>query len=241
MDTATLTRRREMSELADRLENVLNGLENLRDNAQIRDDKYDFGYIGAMIDEQKEAIAALRSEQWIPVGERLPENTTAVLVNCPERLNIFCANYIDGTWQVFGGIFLHENVTHWMPLPAAPSREQDQRGGKSGETPDLEGLKVQSTPHLTASPARLSAEQIGELFDDILDDMPARVTREQIDTLRDMALSSITARDEGIEAAANVCRKELDDCPSTPRLFDRGYACACENLMERISALKGGK
>lgn len=67
---------------------------------------------------------------WIGVDERLPEDGTRILtlsrngsVNICER-----ERHGDGfqSWYLWvfskftGGYYLEENVTHWMPLPAAP-------------------------------------------------------------------------------------------------------------------------
>lgn len=66
------------------------------------------------------------ASQWIPVGERLPEDRKAVLVWCPERMNRYSACWIDGSWSYFGGCSnyrLLEEVTHWKPMSAPPSAE----------------------------------------------------------------------------------------------------------------------
>lgn len=71
------------------------------------------------------------TERWIPVTERLPEHRKSVLVYCPEPNNIYCGDYHGkeddvfrdtGKWYYFGqGLMreIDEEVTHWMPLPAA--------------------------------------------------------------------------------------------------------------------------
>lgn len=51
---------------------------------------------------------------WISVTERVPETAHFVLaVNKMEAVK--CAQYYHGEWIGMGG------VTHWMPLPAAPT------------------------------------------------------------------------------------------------------------------------
>ena len=56
---------------------------------------------------------------WIPVSEILPEESTAVLVWCPERKNIYCAYYEEKQWWIFGAYWekVTEEIVAWMPLP----------------------------------------------------------------------------------------------------------------------------
>ena len=58
-------------------------------------------------------------QKWIPVSERLPEESTAVLIWCPERKNIYCAYLEKKQWWIFGAYFqkVTLEVIAWMPLP----------------------------------------------------------------------------------------------------------------------------
>ena len=61
------------------------------------------------------------SDKWIPVSERLPESNGMYFGWDGKRvLEVYC---------FFGGFsanqFIHGEITHWMPLPAAP---QEVRG-----------------------------------------------------------------------------------------------------------------
>ena len=62
---------------------------------------------------------------WISVLDRLPEKYHAVLIWCPEYKNIYCACIDDNGWSFFGGgcPAIHDNVTHWMPLPEPPKED----------------------------------------------------------------------------------------------------------------------
>lgn len=56
---------------------------------------------------------------WIPCSERLPKESIAVLVWCPERKNIYCAYLEEKQWWIFGAYFqkVTLDVVAWMPLP----------------------------------------------------------------------------------------------------------------------------
>lgn len=54
--------------------------------------------------------------KWIPVSERMPENDGAYL--CWDNRYVTTYAFIFGAWQA--NQFVAKNITHWMPLPAAP-------------------------------------------------------------------------------------------------------------------------
>lgn len=64
-------------------------------------------------------INELMKQIWYSVDEELPEMCKAVLVWCPERFNIFCANLnYDKQWEIFGtSNLLYEKVVAWRELP----------------------------------------------------------------------------------------------------------------------------
>ena len=72
------------------------------------------------------AINKIEQEhEWISVAERLPEESTAVLVWCPERKNIYCAYRKVNQWWIFGAYFekITFKVEAWMPLPQPYNKE----------------------------------------------------------------------------------------------------------------------
>ncbi|MHB5604373.1 DUF551 domain-containing protein [Klebsiella pneumoniae] len=54
--------------------------------------------------------------KWIPVIEQMPENDGAYL--CWDNRYVTTYAFIFGAWQA--NQFVAKNITHWMPLPAAP-------------------------------------------------------------------------------------------------------------------------
>lgn len=58
---------------------------------------------------------------WIPVSEQMPENDGAYL--CWDNRYVTTYAFIFGAWQA--NQFVAKNITHWMPLPAAPQEVGD--------------------------------------------------------------------------------------------------------------------
>ena len=66
-----------------------------------------------------EAIGFLTKARWVPISKRMPEESTAVLVWCPKRKNIYCAYFEEKQWWIFGADFqkIPFEIIAWMPLP----------------------------------------------------------------------------------------------------------------------------
>ena len=65
---------------------------------------------------------------WISCEDRLPEDTTCVLVTDGESIDI---TFFDGEkWEMYDGndehIYIYDGVTHWMPLPVPPLHESKE-------------------------------------------------------------------------------------------------------------------
>lgn len=64
---------------------------------------------------------------WISVDERLPDENDVVIVCAEYGVERSTAEYFydEGRWHPIDGYYSSEiiNVTHWMPLPPAPSQE----------------------------------------------------------------------------------------------------------------------
>lgn len=62
------------------------------------------------------SVTPAQNQGWIPVSERMPENDGAYL--CWDNRYVTTYAFISGAWQA--NQFIAKNITHWMPLPAAP-------------------------------------------------------------------------------------------------------------------------
>nr|WP_227524302.1 DUF551 domain-containing protein [Klebsiella quasipneumoniae] len=60
--------------------------------------------------------------KWIPASERMPdENAEQQVLACFKGGDISALYYSDGRWDdAYGIVPIRQDVTHWMPLPAAP-------------------------------------------------------------------------------------------------------------------------
>nr|WP_109213837.1 DUF551 domain-containing protein [Klebsiella variicola] len=63
--------------------------------------------------------------KWIPVSERMPdENAEQQVLACFKGGDISALYYSDGRWDdAYGIVPIRQDVTHWMPLPAAPQED----------------------------------------------------------------------------------------------------------------------
>ena len=69
------------------------------------------------------ASPAAKVPEWTPVSERFPDRVD-VIVYSPDIRNPceqLIGRLMDGEWMCAG--YEMKNVTHWMPLPAAPKEQ----------------------------------------------------------------------------------------------------------------------
>ncbi|KMI83468.1 hypothetical protein SM98_00354 [Klebsiella pneumoniae] len=66
--------------------------------------------------------------KWIPVSERMPdENADQQVLACFKGGDISTLYYFEGRWDdAYGIVPIRQDVTHWMPLPAAPQEAQGE-------------------------------------------------------------------------------------------------------------------
>ena len=64
--------------------------------------------------------------KWIPASERMPdENAEQQVLACFKGGDISTLYYFEGRWDdAYGIVPIRQDVTHWMPLPAAPQEEK---------------------------------------------------------------------------------------------------------------------
>lgn len=62
--------------------------------------------------------------EWVSVDERFPPPKQNVLAYSPSS-GIAEADYADGIWMQYRWSAIMHGVTHWMPLPAPPERQED--------------------------------------------------------------------------------------------------------------------
>lgn len=90
-------------------------LENMRRHKQ---HSVPFEYIKSLT-----PVHVVPAPKWISVKERLPEVEANVLAYIGYGCIVVCWLTYDGYWQGPARIFDKGEVTHWMPLPAAPKEE----------------------------------------------------------------------------------------------------------------------
>lgn len=84
------------------------------------DDKEQYDFFANLAEALRELKECRRECCWIPIKERAPGDSYHYL---PLNLLLNCRTPVQGGWQ--DGVFWLDgveinNVTHWMPLPAAP-------------------------------------------------------------------------------------------------------------------------
>ena len=64
------------------------------------------------------------AQQWIPVSERLPEESKAVLAYCPKYNNVWAVTFYNGCWHLWHPFrndkydeIVYGKLIAWMPLP----------------------------------------------------------------------------------------------------------------------------
>lgn len=70
----------------------------------------------------RESLAAVRSQEWIPCAERLPENGDIYLVSYAGRKETDVREFSNDRWDdLFGDSVedLRSKIIAWMPLPPA--------------------------------------------------------------------------------------------------------------------------
>lgn len=93
---------------------------------KVKPDAEIFNALKMAIQSEIEQLPTVTPESgWISVKDRLPDKNTQYIVSFKTG-GVTSAWYFDyrGGFYV-GGIFVSENVTHWMPLPEPPKEGCD--------------------------------------------------------------------------------------------------------------------
>lgn len=85
-------------------------------------------YIQALVTwvkERKPFRSAVLPDSWVSCSERMPEeNAEQEVLACFKGGDISTLYYFEGRWDdAYGIVPIRQDVTHWMPLPAAPQQE----------------------------------------------------------------------------------------------------------------------
>lgn len=80
-------------------------------------------YTPATRQAHRMGVEALRTQCWIPVTKRLPDEFVSVLVCIPSEhpLPLVKEAYMANNWWTTKfGVYKQSEITHWMPLPEPP-------------------------------------------------------------------------------------------------------------------------
>ena len=83
--------------------------------------------LGDHLDAAAAALeAADKAQRWIPVNERLPEHEREAVLAYQRDFNEAHIAWISGGyWEDTSGTFAPGKITHWMPLPEPPRKDDE--------------------------------------------------------------------------------------------------------------------
>lgn len=109
--------------------NELYRIEKLLDTDIVRQDKVAFNLLEQVLYDIQHVPTLTPPNEWISVEDMLPEKGQIVLFHQKDGF-IYCAEYFAGNsimstgWFIDNDCWEAEEVTHWMPLPAPPTKEE---------------------------------------------------------------------------------------------------------------------
>lgn len=79
----------------------------------------------ACLADMLQGAAGNAPDGWVACSERMPEeNAEQEVLACFKGGDISTLYYFEGRWDdAYGIVPIRQDVTHWMPLPAAPQQE----------------------------------------------------------------------------------------------------------------------
>lgn len=106
---------------ADRMRHLIGDLADEPDILAYDTDAHS-GYVPPAAPQSPGSEPAAVPGKWIPVSERMPdENAEQQVLACFKGGDISTLYYFEGRWDdAYGIVPIRQDVTHWMPLPAAP-------------------------------------------------------------------------------------------------------------------------
>lgn len=109
--------------------NELYRIEKLLDTDIVRQDKVALNLLEQVLYDIQHVPTLTQPNEWISVEDMLPEKGQIVLFHQKDGF-IYCAEYFAGNsimstgWFIDNDCWEAEEVTHWMPLPAPPTKEE---------------------------------------------------------------------------------------------------------------------
>lgn len=104
------------------------GITRLLDTDAVRQSKTASWLLDQVLHDIQAMPTLTPQNEWVRVEERLPENGQIVLFHQKDGF-IYCAEYFVGKelmspeWFIDNDSWNAKVVTHWMPLPAPPEKE----------------------------------------------------------------------------------------------------------------------
>lgn len=123
--------------------NELYRIEKLLDTDIVRQDKVALNLLEQVLYDIQHVPTLTPPNEWVSVEERLPEEKQRVIVRC-ERVGTSVGWILWGRWMTDIGPHAGD-VTHWMPLPAPPDKDNHVPAKAPNEPLTLEQLR--GTPH----------------------------------------------------------------------------------------------
>ena len=103
--------------------NELYRIEKLLDTDIVRQDKVALNLLEQVLYDIQHVPTLTPPNEWVRVEERLPEEKQRVIVRC-ERVGTSVGWILWGRWMTDIGPHSGD-VTHWMPLPAPPDKDNN--------------------------------------------------------------------------------------------------------------------
>lgn len=123
--------------------NELYRIEKLLDTDIVRQDKVALNLLEQVLYDIQHVPTLTPPNEWARVEERLPEEKQRVIVRC-ERVGTSVGWILWGRWMTDIGPHAGD-VTHWMPLPAPPDKDNHVPAKAPNEPLTVEQLR--GTPH----------------------------------------------------------------------------------------------